>query len=168
MNCSTPGFPVSLSLLKIISIESVKLSNHLIILRRPLLVLPSIFPSIRVFSNELALHIRWLKYWSFSIRLSSECSGLISFRMDWLVLLAVQGTLKSLLQHHSSKSSVIWCSVFFMAQHSHLSVHDHWKNHSLTTQTFSAQWCLWLFMCCSPRGHKESDATEWLKLLGWS
>ena len=90
MNCSMPGFPVSLSLLKIISIESVRLSNHLIFLCRPLLVLPSIFPSIRVFSNESALHIRWLKYWSFSISPSNEYSGLI-FRMDWLDLLASKG-----------------------------------------------------------------------------
>ena len=96
------------SLLKLMSIESVMPSNHLI-LCRPLLLLPSIFPSIRVFSNESALHIRWPKYWSFSfnISLSNEHPGLISFRMDWLDLLAVQGTLKSLLQHHSSKASIL-------------------------------------------------------------
>ena len=96
-------------------------SNHLI-LCRPLLLLPSIFPSIGVFSNELALHIRWPKCWSFSFstRPSNEYSGLISFRIDWLDLLAVQGTLKSLLQHHSSKASVLQCSAFLMVQFSHL------------------------------------------------
>ena len=102
------------------SIESVVLSNHLI-LCHPLLLLPSIFPSIRVFSNESALHIRWPKYWScsFSISPSNEHPGLISFRMDWLDLLAVQGTLKSLLQYHSSKASILWCSAFFIVQLSH-------------------------------------------------
>ena len=95
-------------------------SNHLI-LCRPLLRLPSIFPSIRVFSNESALYIRWPKYWSFSFNIStlSEYSGLISFRMDWLDLLAVQGALKSLLQHHSSKASILWHSAFFIVQLSH-------------------------------------------------
>ena len=114
------SFSNSQSLLKLMSIESVMPSNHLI-LCRPLLLLPSIFPSIRVFSNESALRIRWPKYWScsFSISPSNEDSGLISFRMDWLDLLAVQGTLKSLLQHHSSKASVFWCSAFFMVQLSH-------------------------------------------------
>ena len=99
-------------------IESVMLSNHLI-LCCPLLLLPSIPPSIRVFSNESVLHIRWPKYWSFSISPSNEYSGLISLRMDWLDLLAVQGTLKSLLQHHSSKASILWHSVFFIVQLSH-------------------------------------------------
>ena len=96
-------------------------SNHLI-LCHSLLLLPSIFPSIRVFSNELALHIRWPKYWSlsFSISPSNEYSGLISFRIDWLDFLVVQGTLKSLLQHHSSKASIFQCSAFFMVQLSHL------------------------------------------------
>ena len=100
-------------------ITSVMPSTHLI-LCHPLLLLPSVFPSIRIFSNELALHIRWPKDFSFSISLSNEYSGLISFRMDWLDLLAVQGTLKSLLQHHSSKASILWCSAFFMVQLSHL------------------------------------------------
>ena len=102
------------SLLKLMSIESVMPSNHLI-LCRPLLPSPSIFPSIRVFSNESALHIRWLKYWNFSFNISpsSEHPGLISFKMDWLDLLAVQGTLKSLLQHHSSKASILRLSAFF-------------------------------------------------------
>ena len=110
----------SQSLLKIMSIESMTTSNHLI-LCHPLLLPPSIFPSISVFSNESVLHIRWPKYWSFSFSIcpSSECSGLISFRMDWLDLLAVQGTLKSLLQHHSSKGSVLCHSAFFVIQLSH-------------------------------------------------
>ena len=110
----------SQSLPKPMSIESVMPSNHLI-LCRPHLLLPSIFPSIRVFSNESALHIRWLKYWSFSFNInpSNEHPGLISFRMDWLDLLAVQGTLKSLLQHHSSKASILLHSAFFIVQLSH-------------------------------------------------
>ena len=105
---------------KPMSIESVMPSNHLI-LCRPLLLLPSIPPSIRVLSNELALLIRWPKYWSFSFNICpfNEHPGLISFRMDWLDLLAVQGTLKSLLQHHSSKASILWCSAFFIVQLSH-------------------------------------------------
>ena len=98
-------FTISWSLLRFTSIEPLMPSNHLI-LCRPLLLLPSIFPSIRVFSNESALRIRWPKYWSFSINPSNECSGLIAFRMDWLDLLAIQGALKSLLQHHSSKASI--------------------------------------------------------------
>ena len=108
------------SLLKLMSIESVMPSNHLIFCY-PLLFLPSIFPSIRVFSNESVLCIKWPKYWSFrfSISPSNEYSGLISFRMDWLDLLAVQGTLNSLLQHHSSKASILQCSAFFMVQLSH-------------------------------------------------
>ena len=106
--------------LKLVSIESVMPSNHLI-LSLPILLLPSIFPTLRVFSNESVLHIRWPKYWSFSFSISpsKEYSGLISFRMDWLDLLAVQGTLKSLLQHHSSKASILWCSAFFIVQFSH-------------------------------------------------
>ena len=110
----------SWSLLKLMSIESVMPSNHLI-LCCPLLLPPSIFPSIRVFSKESVLPIRWPKNWSFSFSISpsSEYLGLISFRMDWFDLLAVQGTLKSLLQHHSSKASILRCSVFFMAQLSH-------------------------------------------------
>ena len=100
------------------SIESVMPYSHLILCRH-LLLPPSIFTSIRVSENESALHIRWPKYWSFSLSHSSEYSGLISFRMDWLDLLAVQGTLKSLLQHHSSKASIIWCSAFFIVQFSH-------------------------------------------------
>jgi len=110
----------SQSLLNLMSIELVMPSNSLI-LCHPLLLLPSIFPSIRVFSNESVLHIRWPKYWSFSCNISpsNEYSGLISFRMDWLDLLAVQGTLKSLLQHHSSKASILRCSDFFVVQLSH-------------------------------------------------
>ena len=110
----------SWSLLKLISIESVMPSNHLI-LCRPLLLPPSIFPGIRVFSNESVLHIKWPKYWSFSFNISpsNEHPGLISFRMDWLDLLAIQGTLKSLLQHHSSKASILLRSAFFIVQLSH-------------------------------------------------
>ena len=110
----------SWSLLKLMSIESVMPSNHLI-LCCPFHLLPSILPSIRVFSNESVVHIRWPKYWSFSFSISPSkgYSGLISFRMDWLGLLAVQGTLKSLLQHHSSKASILQCSAFFIVQLSH-------------------------------------------------
>ena len=113
------SFTVSQSLLKLMSIESAMPSNHLI-LCHPLL-LPSIVPSIQVFSSESVVHIRWPKYWSFSFNISpsNEYSGLISFKIDWLDLLAVQGTLKSLLQHHSSKASILWHSAFFMAQLSH-------------------------------------------------
>ena len=121
MNCSTLGLPVHHQLPESTqTIELVMPSNHLI-LCRPLLLLPSIPPSIRVFSNESALRIRWPKYWSFSCSISpsNEYSGRISFRMDWLDLLAVQGTLKSLLQHHSSKASILLCSAFFIVQLSH-------------------------------------------------
>ena len=126
-SCLTPAalqaswsFTISQSLLKLMSIELVMPSNHLI-LCCPLLLLPSIFPSTWVFSKESALHIRWPKYWSFSLSISpcNEYSGLISFRIDWLDLLAVQGTLKSLLQHHSSKASFLQHSAFFMFQLSH-------------------------------------------------
>ena len=114
------SFTISQILLKLMSIESVMPSNHLI-LCLPLLLLPSIFPSIKVFSNESVLHIRWPKYWSFSFSISSfnEYSGLFSFRMDWLGLLAVQGTLKSLLQHYTSKASILQWSDFFTVQLSH-------------------------------------------------
>ena len=109
------SFTISWSLLKLMSIELVMPSNHLILCHL-LLLLPSVFPSIRVFSNESALHIRWPKYWSFSFTISpsNEYSELISFRIDCFDLLAVQGTLKSLLQHHSSKESILWCSAFFV------------------------------------------------------
>ena len=123
---------VSQNFLKLMFIESVTPSNHLI-LCHPLLLLPSIFPSIRVTSNESAPCIRWPKDWSFSFSISispsSEYSGLISFRIDWFDLLAVQGTLKSLLQHHRSKASILWCSFFFMVQL--ISGYDYWKTHSV-------------------------------------
>ena len=124
------SFTISRSLLKLMSIESVMPSNHLILFH-PFLLPPSIFPGFRVFSKESVLHTMWPKYWnfSFSISPSNEYSGLISFRMDWLDLLAVQGTLKSLLQHLSSKASILWPSAFFTVQLSH--IHDHRKNHSL-------------------------------------
>lgn len=129
----------SWSLLKLMSIELVMPSNHLI-LYRPLLLPPSIFPSIRVFSNESVLHIRWPKYWScsFSISPSNEYSGLISFRIDWLDLLAAQGTLKSLLQHHSAKASILWCSAFFIVQLSHQHMTTG-KTIALTRQTFAGK-----------------------------
>ena len=117
MHCSMSGFPVHHPLM---SIELMMPSNHLI-LCHPLLLPPSVFPSIRVFSNESVLCIRWPKYWSFSFSISpsNECSGFVSFRIDWFDLLAVQRTLKSLLQHHSSKPSILWCSAFFLVQLSH-------------------------------------------------
>ena len=121
---------MSWSLLKLLSIEYMMPSNHLI-LCRPLLLQPSIVPSIRVFSNESVLLIRWPKYWSFSFSISpsNECSGLISFRIDWFDLIAVQGTLKSLLQHHNLKVSILCCSHFFCCP-ALTSVHDSWKNQS--------------------------------------
>ena len=130
-------------------------SGHLI-LCHPLLLLPPIPPSIRVFTNESTLRMRWPKYWSFSFRItpSKEHPGLISFRMDWLDLLVVQETLKSLLQHHSSKASILRCSAFFSPTLT--SIHDHWKNHSLDSVQFSsvAQSCLTLSnpMNCSTPG----------------
>ena len=123
MNCSTrssQSFTVTQSLLKLTSTESVMPSNH-VILCHPLLLPPSIFPSITVFSNDSVLHIRWQKYWSFSFNISpsNEHSGLVSFRMDWLDLLAIQETLKSTLHQHSSKTSILWRSAFFIVQLSH-------------------------------------------------
>ena len=137
MDCSTPGLPVhhnSWRLLKLMSIESVMPSNHLILYH--LLFPPWIFPSIRVFFNVSVLHIRWSNYWSFSFSItpSNENSGLISFRMNWFVL-AVQGTLKSLLQHHSSKASILLCSAFFIVQLSHPYMTTG-KTIALTRQTF--------------------------------
>ena len=124
MDCSTPGFPVLLYLLfKLMSIELVMPSNHLILFCPPFLLL-SIFPRVRVFSNELALHIRCPKYWSFSISPSIEYSGLVSFKIAWFDLLGVQGTLKSLLKHKSLKASVLWCLAL-------TPVHEYWKDHSL-------------------------------------
>ena len=147
------------SLPKLMCIESVMPSNHLI-LYRPLLLPPSIFPSISIFSNEAALPIRWPKYWSFSFNISpsNEHSGLISFRVDWLDLLVVQGTLKSLLQHHSSKASILQCSAFFIAQLSHPYWRRQWhptpillpgKSHGRRS-----------LAGYSPRGRKETDTTE--------
>ena len=132
MNCSMPGLHVHHQLPdlpKLMSIESVMPSNHLI-LCRPLLLLPSIFPRIRVFSNESALHIRWPKYWSFSFNISpsNEHPGLISFRMDWLDLLEVQGTLKSLLQHQFKSINSLVLS--FLYNPTLTSMHNYWKNHS--------------------------------------
>ena len=139
MDCSTPGFPIPhyfLSLLKLMSIESVMPSNRLI-LCHPLLLLPSVFPSIRVFSSESTPHTRWPKYWSFSfsIRTSNGHSGLISFRIDWFDILVVQGILKSLLRDHSLKASILWCSAFFMVQLSHTYMSTG-KTIALTRRTF--------------------------------
>ena len=113
------SFTISQSLPKLMSIESVMPSNHLI-LCRPLLLLPSDFPNIRVFTNKLAVRIRWPKYWSFSFSPSSDYSGFISFRIDWFDLLPMQGTLKCFLQHHNSKTSILWYLAFFMVQFSYL------------------------------------------------
>ena len=123
---SSLSFTISWSLLKLKSIHSVMPSSHLI-LCHPLFLLLSIFRSIRVFHKELAVCIKWSKFWSFSISLSNDYSGLTSFRIDWFYLLAVQGTLKILLQHHSSKASVLWCLFYSPTP---TSVHDYWKNHS--------------------------------------
>ena len=150
MDCNTPGFSItnSRSLLKLMSIESVMPSNHLILCYH-LLLLPSIFASIRVFSNELVLHIRRTKYWSFSFNISpsNENSGLTSSRMDWLHLLVVQGTLKSLLQHHSSKISIRRLSAFFLIQLSHPYMTTG-KTIALTRQTFVGKVCLCFLICC--------------------
>ena len=142
MDYSTPGFPVHHQLLESLqtqSIESVRPSNHLI-LSWPLLLPPSIFPIIRVFSNESVLHITWPKYWSFSFSISpsTEYSGLISFVLDWFDLHVLQGTLKSLLQHHSSKASILHCSAFFMVQlwHPYMMIG---KLIALTRQTFDCK-----------------------------
>ena len=145
-----PDFPVLTnfrSMLKLMSIESVMPSNHLI-LCRPLLLPPSIFPSIRVFSNESVLPIRWSKYWSFSFSISpsNEYSELISFRVDWLDLLAVQGTLKSLLQNHSSKASILLCSAFFIVQLSHPYMTTG-ETIALTRQTFVGKVMSLLIYC---------------------
>ena len=136
------------SLLILMSIELVMPSNYFI-LCCPLLLPSSIFPSITVFSSESPLQIRWPKYWSFSFSISpsNEYSGLISFRMDWLDILAVQGTLKSLLQHHSSKASVLQCSAFFIVQLSHPYMTTE-KNIALTRWTFVGKYCLCFLICC--------------------
>ena len=151
MDCSMPGFPVHHQLLELaqfMSIESVMPSKHLI-LCHPLLLLPSIFPSIRVFSNESVLCIMWPKYWSFSFSISpsNEYSGLISFRIDWFDLLAVQGTLKSLLQHHSSKASILQCLAFFTVQLSHPYMTTG-KTTALTSRTFVGKAMSLLLICC--------------------
>ena len=142
------SFTISWSFLKLMSIESVMPSNHLI-LCRPLLLPPSIFPSIRVFSNKSALLIRWPKYWSFSfsIRTSNGHSGLISFRIDWFDILVVQGILKSLLRDHSLKASILWCSAVFMVQFLHPYMTTG-KTIALNIQTLVAKWCFCFLICC--------------------
>ena len=136
------------SLLKLMSIKLVMPSNHLIVCH-PFLLLPTIFPNIRVFSNESVFCIRWPKYWSFSFSISppDEYSGLISFRIDWLDLLAVQGTLKSLLQHHSSKASILWHSALFIVQLSH-SYMTAGKTIALTRWTFAGKIMSLILICC--------------------
>ena len=147
MNHSTPGLPVHHQLLEFTSIESVMPSSHLI-LCRPLLLLPPIPPSIRVFSNESTHRMRWPKYWSFSFSIipSKEIPGLISFRMDWLDLLAVQGTLKNLLQHYSSNASILRCSAFFTVQLSH-SYMTTGKTIALTRRTLVGKVMSLLWIC---------------------
>ena len=147
MQCSTPCFPVnSQSLHKLISIKLVKPSNHLILCPL-LLLLPSIFPSTRVFPIESVLRIRWPKYWSFSISPFNEYSGLISFRMYWFDLLEVQGTLKHLFQHHSSKASILQCYPFFMVQLSHPCMTTG-KPIALILQTLLVKQYLCFLICC--------------------
>ena len=151
MDSSMPGFPVPHHLPKLAQtyVHWVGGAIQPSISSVALLLLPSVFPSIRVFSNELDLYIRWPKYWSlsFSISPSSEYSGLISFRIDWLDLLAVQGTLKSLLQYHNSKASILWCSAFLMVQLSHPYMTTE-KTISLTRWTFVGKWCLCFLIWC--------------------
>jgi len=132
MGCSMSGFPILHYLPEFAQtlVHWVMMPSNHLILCCPLLLLPSVFPSIMVFSSESALRIKWPKCWSISISPSSECSGLISFSVDWFDLLAVQGTLKSLLQHHSLNALILWCAAFFMAQLSHPSIHDYWRNHN--------------------------------------
>ena len=137
---------VSQSLLKLMAIEWVMSSNNLI-LCHPLLLPPSIFPSIKVFSSELALCIRWPKYWSFRFSPSNEYSGLISFRMDWLDLFAVQGTRKRLLQHCSSKASIFWLSAFIMVQLT--PIHGYWKSHSFEDMDLCQQSDVSTFLCAA-------------------
>ena len=166
----------SQSLLKPMSIESVMPSNHLL-LYHPLLLQPSIFPSIRVFSNESALPIRWPKYWNFSFNISpsNEHPGLISSRMDWLDLLAVQGTLKSLCQHHSSKATILWCSAFFIVQLSHPYM-TIGKTIALTTCTFVNKLISLLFnmlarfaMAFLPRSkHLLISSFNFQRKVGWN
>ena len=166
----------SRSLLKLMSIKLVMASRHLI-LCHSLLLLPPIFPSIRVFSNESTLPIRWPKYWSFSFNISpsNEHPGLISFRMDWLDLLAVQGILKSLLQHHSSKASILWCSAFFIVQLSHPYMTTG-KTIALTRCTLVGKVMSLLFNMLSrlvitflPRSkvHVRSQISNFLEGMGW-
>ena len=152
------SFTFSQSLLKLMSIESVMPYSHLI-LCHPLLLLPSVFPSIRVFSNESALHIRWPKYWSFSFSISpsNEYSGLISFRMDWFDLLAVQRTLQSLLQHQNFKVSILQCSAFFSGS-TLTSIHDYWKKYLCFLKIFSVVTYSILFILSDNRAQRVLEA----------
>ena len=154
------SFTIFWRLLKLMSIELVMPSNHLI-LCCPLFLMPSTFHSIRVFSNESALWIRWPKHWSFSFSISpcNEYSGLISFRMDWFDLLAVQGTLTSLLQHHSPKASILWCSAFFMTQLSHLYVTTR-KTIALIIRTFVGK-VMSLLFSTTPQLVSKYSLAQW-------
>ena len=161
--CQHPRLPCpspTPSLPKLMSIELVMPFNHLI-LCHPLLLPPSIFPSIRVFSNESVIYIRWPKYWSFSFSISpsNEYSGLISLRMDWLNLLVVQGTLKSLLQHHSSKASILWRSAFFIVQLSHPYMTTG-KTIALTRWTFAGKVKFLLFSMLSNKPNRSMEKSE--------
>ena len=171
VNCSTPGFTISQNLLKLMSNELVMPSNHLILCYS--LLLPSVFPSIKVFSNESVLHIRLPNYWSFSFSISSsnDYSGLISFRIDWFDLLAVQATLKSLLQHHSSKASVLQRSSFFMVQLSHPYITTG-KIIALTVWTFVGKVMSLLFNMLSRFANaflwrSKRLLISWLLFLAW-
>ena len=139
------SFTISQSLLEFMSIELVMLSNHLILWHNSLLLL-SIFQSIRGFSNESVLRIRWPKYWSFSIGPSNEYSGLISFRIDWFDFLADQGTLKSILQHHSSKATILWLSSLWFKFHIHIQLLG--KPQLALYEPLSAKWCFCFLICC--------------------
>ena len=164
---ATMSFTISLSLLKLMSTESMMSSNHLI-LCHPIFLLPSVFPRIRVFSTESAMCIRRPKYWSFSFSPFNEYSGLISFRNDWFDLLAVQGTLKSLLQHNSSKVSILQCSAFFMVQLSHPYMTTG-KTITLTIWTLVSKVMSLLSNTCTAAENSEcllSDSSKWVRNLG--
>ena len=160
MDCSMPGFPVHHQLLELTQTRVYRVSlvipSNCLILCHLLLLPPSIFPSIRVFSKESVLCIGWPKYWSFSfsISASNEHPGLISFRMDWLDLLTVQGTLKSLLQHHSSKASILWCSAFFRPTLT--SMHDYWNIYTYTYAYTYIYVCILIYMYIYTHSSKES------------
>ena len=165
MDCSMPGFLVHHQLRELAQMHVHRVSDAIhLLLCHPLLLLPSIFPNIRVFSNESVLHISWPKYWSFSISPSNEYSELISFRIDWFDL-AVQGILKSLLQYHKWKASIIWCSAFFMVQLSHLYMITG-STIAWNIWTLVAKWCLWYLILClglSYLSFQGANVLSWLQ-----